>query len=83
MVDPVEGASERERLADLLHDDVLQGVIAARWALDDIEADELPPSGSRALAEAKHALDRTQQKVREHVAHLRHPDAGVRTRATD
>jgi hypothetical protein len=67
---PAGGASEHLAVVAMLHDEVLQGVIAARWALDDIEPADLSASAARALAQAIKALDRAQEQVRDHIVRL-------------
>ena len=75
--EPEDRTSDRKELASLLHDEVLQGVIVARWALDDIDPAALPPTGAQALAEAIRALDQTQSTVRQQVARLQGDVAGA------
>lgn len=75
MQNPVD---ERQELAGMLHDDVLQSVIAARWALDDIDPEGLPPSGAAALVQALRALEHTQDRIRERIVELSRPAGEAR-----
>ena len=61
----------------MLHDDVLQGLIAARWALDSIDPDGLPAPAAAAVADALRALDQTQDRIRERIVELRRPGGGA------
>lgn len=72
-VDEPALSRERESLAGMLHDEVLQGLIAARWAVDDIAPDALTAEAAEALAEVTRALEHTEERVREQIARLRVP----------
>ena len=78
----------REDVASMLHDDVLQCVIAARWALDEV-AGELSDGAAASLSHVTFLLDHSQAVVRQRIADLRSPstvpggtsDGGARRRA--
>jgi hypothetical protein len=72
------GAAE---LAGMLHDEVLQCVIAARWALDDVEPD-VPEKSARAVAQAVECLDRSMDVLQTCIVALR-SGAGAASAATE
>lgn len=62
-----------EELADLLHE-VLQDVIAARWALELLEEERLPEGAVVAAGDARRAVDQATAKLRARMNELRNTD---------